>query len=94
MEALMDLYIPNAERLAQALNMPASNKTGADLMVDVIAKVRDIQQQVGCATDLSRWNVKAEDMVQIVTAVASDPVAMFYPIPLEKIQEITLKAIG
>jgi alcohol dehydrogenase class IV len=94
MEALMDLYIPNAERLAQALNMPASDKTGADLMVDVIARVRDIQQQVGCATDLSRWNVKAEDMEQIVTAVASDPVAMFYPIPLEKIQEITLKAIG
>jgi alcohol dehydrogenase class IV len=94
LEALMDLYIPNAERLAQALNMPARDKTGADLMVDVIAKVRDIQQQVGCATDLSRWNVKAEDMVQIVTAVASDPVAMFYPIPLDKIQEITLKAIG
>lgn len=94
MEALMDLYIPNAERLAQTLNMPASDKTGADLMVDVIARVRDIQQQVGCATDLSRWNVKAEDMEQIVTAVASDPVAMFYPIPPEKIQEITLKAIG
>ena len=84
----------NAERLAQALNMPASDKTGKDLMLDVIAKIRDLQQQIGCATDLSRWNVKAEDMEQIVIAVASDPVAMFYPIPLEKIQEITLKAIG
>lgn len=94
MEALIDEYVHNAERLAQALNMPASEKTGKDLMLDVIAKIRDLQQQIGCATDLSRWNVKAEDMEQIVIAVASDPVAMFYPIPLEKIQEITLKAIG
>ena len=94
MEALIDLYIPNAQRLAQALNMPSSDKSAADLMVDVIAKIRDIQRQVGCATDLSRWNVKAEDLEQIVMAVASDPVAMFYPIPLDKIQEITLKAIG
>ena len=32
--------------------------------------------------------------IPIVAAVASDPVAMFFPIPPEKIQEITLKAIG
>jgi alcohol dehydrogenase class IV len=74
--------------------MPTNGKTGKDLMLDVIAKIRDIQQQIGCATDLSRWNVKVEEMEQIVTAVASDPVAMFYPIPLDKIQEITVKAIG
>jgi alcohol dehydrogenase class IV len=93
-ESLMDMYIPNAERLAQALNMPPSGKTGAELMIDVVARIREFQQQVGCATDLSRWNVKADEMEQIVMAVASDPLAMFYPIPLDKIQEITLKAIG
>ncbi|NCF16637.1 MAG: iron-containing alcohol dehydrogenase [Haliea sp.] len=94
METLPELYIPHAERLAQALNMPASDKTGADLLEDVIAKVRDIQQRVNCATDLSRWNVTADNMEAIVTAVATDPVAVFFPIPPEKIQEITLKAIG
>lgn len=94
MEALIDMYVPNAERLAQALNMPASDKTGIELMREVIAKIRDLQQVIGCATNLSRWNVKVEDMEQIVTAVASDPVAMFFPIPLDKIQEITAKAIG
>jgi alcohol dehydrogenase class IV len=93
-EALKEIYIPNARRLAQALNMPPSDKDDADLMDDVIAKIRDIQRQIGCATDLSRWNVKADDMEQIMMAVAGDPVAMFYPIPPEKIQEITLKAIG
>ena len=93
-ESLMEMYIPNAERLARGLNMSDSGKSGADLVADVVAKIRDIQQQIGCATDLSRWKVKADDMEQIVTAVASDPLAMFFPIPPEKIQEIALKAIG
>jgi alcohol dehydrogenase class IV len=94
MEALPELYIPNAERLAQALNLPPSDKSGADLLEDVIARVRRLQAQTGCATDLSRWKVKADDMEQIMMAVASDPIAVFFPIPPEKIQEITLKAIG
>ncbi len=63
-------------------------------MVDVIAKLRELQQQIGCATNLARWNVNADDMEQIVTAVASDPAAISFPIPVEKIQEITVKAIG
>jgi hypothetical protein len=33
-------------------------------------------------------------MEEIVMAVATDPIAVFYPIPPEKIAEITLKAIG
>jgi alcohol dehydrogenase class IV len=93
-ESLLEMYIPNAERLARGLNMPDSGKSGADLVTEVVARIRDIQQQIGCATDLSRWNVKADDMEQIVTAVATDPLAMFFPIPPEKIQEIALKAIG
>ncbi len=94
MEALPELYIPHAERLATALNMPASDRTGADRVADVVAKLRDFQQQIGCATDLSRWKVTADRMEEIVMAVATDPLAMFFPIPPEKIQEITLKAIG
>jgi len=94
MECLPELYIPNAGRLAQALSMPAGDQSGAELLTDVIAKVRDIQQQVKCATNLSRWNVSAEDLERIVMAVASDPIGVFYPIPPAKIEEITLKAIG
>jgi alcohol dehydrogenase class IV len=94
MECLPELYIPSAERLAQALNMPASDRFGADRLADVIARVREIQRQIGCPTELSRWNVSAQDMEKIVTAVATDPIAVFFPIPPEKIQEITLKAIG
>jgi alcohol dehydrogenase class IV len=94
MEAMPELYIPNAERLATALNMPLSDRSGADLVTDVVAKLRDFQQQINCATDLSRWNVTADRMEEIVMAVATDPLGVFFPIPPEKIQEITLKAIG
>ena len=94
METLPELYIHQAERLAQALNMQPGDKTGEALLQDVIAKVREIQQAVGCATNLSRWEVTADRLEEIVMAVATDPIAAFYPIPPEKIAEITLKAIG
>ena len=74
--------------------MPLSDRSGADLVTDVVAKLRDFQQQLNCATDLSRWNVTADRMEEIVMAVATDPLGVFFPIPPEKIQEITLKAIG
>lgn len=94
MESLVDFYAPNAERLAQGLNMSANGKSGVELMRDVITKIRDIQQQIDCATDFKRWNVKADDMEKIVMAVASDPVAVLFPLAPEKIQEIALKVIG
>jgi alcohol dehydrogenase class IV len=94
MESLVDFYAPNAERLARGLNMPTNGKSGVDLMQDVIARIRDLQQQIGCATNFKRWNVSAQDMEQIVLAVATDPVAVLYPLPPEKIQEIALKVIG
>mgnify|MGYP001825256194 FL=1 len=93
-EALPELYIPNAERLAQALNMQPNGKAGAALVDDVIARIRALQQETGCATYLQRWDVSAERLEEIVMAVATDPIAVFFPIPPEKIAEITLKAIG
>ena len=74
--------------------MPPSDKTGAALLEDVIARIRELQQQIGCATNLERWNVSADRIEEIVMAVATDPIAVFFPIPPEKIAEITLKAIG
>jgi alcohol dehydrogenase class IV len=94
MESLIDFYAPNAERLAQGLNMPTNGKVGLELMRDVIAKLRDLQQQIDCATNFKRWNVTAQDMEQIIMAVSSDPVAVLYPLTPEKIQEIALKVIG
>ncbi len=94
MEVIPELYAPQAERLAQGLNMESNGKSGQERLDEVIAKIRDLQVQTGCATDFKRWNVKVEDMEQIVIAVASDPVAALYPMPPEVIQQIAIKAIG
>ena len=55
MESLSDFYSPNAERLAQGLNMPENGKSGAELLTEVIATIRELQAQIGCATDFKRW---------------------------------------
>jgi alcohol dehydrogenase class IV len=94
MEALPEFYAPNAERLAKGLNIETNGKVGEALVADVVAKLRDLQKDIGCATDFSRWNVKAEDLPQIIQAIASDPAALFYMIPQDRIEQIAMKAIG
>jgi alcohol dehydrogenase class IV len=94
MESLVDFYAPNAERLARALNMPDTGSSGVDRVHEVIARIRALQQEIGCATDFKRWQVTAQDMEQIIMAVSTDPVAIMYPLTPEKIQEIALKVIG
>lgn len=94
MEVLPEFYAPNAERLANAMNMSPTGNSGEALVLDVVAKLREFQQQIGCATDFSRWGAKAEDLANIIEAIASDPAAMFYPIPVDRIEQIALKAIG
>ncbi|BFM17335.1 L-threonine dehydrogenase [Maricurvus nonylphenolicus] len=94
MEVLPEFYAPNAERLAQALNMQPTGNSGEALVLDVVAKLRQLQHQIDCATDFSRWGAKAEDLAKIIEAIASDPAAMFYPIPVDRIEQIALKAVG
>ena len=94
MESLVDFYAPNAERLAQGLNMPSSGRVGVERMHEVIAKIRSLQQQIGCAVDFKHWGVSANDMERIILAVSSDPVAVLFPLTAEKIQEISLKVIA
>lgn len=93
-ESLQDFYAPNAVRLARALNMQTDGSSGIALLQQVIARLRELQRDIGCATDFKRWKVSASNMEQIVMAVASDPVAVLFPLPPAKIQEIALKVIG
>lgn len=94
MECIPELYIHQAERLAKALNMPVSTSTGEARLAEVIARIRELQQQIGCATDFSRWGVKESDMERILAAVASDPMGVFFPIPADRVIAITRKAMG
>ncbi|MEH6824566.1 MAG: iron-containing alcohol dehydrogenase [Motiliproteus sp.] len=95
MEVLREFYLPSAQRLAAALNMQVSDEEDNGLVLDrVIARVRGIQQEVGCLTDFGRYNIAATDIERIIMAVASDPVAMFFPMTPQQIQQIAVKAIG
>jgi len=83
-----------AQRLAKALNMPAAEKSGEALLADIIARLRDFQQQIGCLQDFSRWQIRLADMEKIQRAVAGDPMGVFFPIPPDKVERIARKAIG
>ncbi|NIB40071.1 iron-containing alcohol dehydrogenase [Pseudomaricurvus alkylphenolicus] len=93
MEALPEFYAANASRLAQALNLD-SNASGESLLADVVEHLRQFQQRIGCATDFKRWHVSVEDLERQIVAIASDPAALFYPIPVDRIQRIATKAVG
>ena len=92
-EALPEFYLPNAKRLAKALNMEAEG-TDQEVLTAVVNKLKDFQQQIGCATNFTKWGAKAEDMEQIIMAISTDPAALFYPIPLDRIQKIAEAMIG
>lgn len=94
MESLPEFYVPQAERLALALGVDAQGKTGEALLNVVIKNIISLQQKIGCAADFASFDIPLEEVESLVVAVASDPTAIFYPIPIDKIQQIVLRAIG
>jgi len=94
MEVLPEFYHASAERLAQAFNLDTGGKAGAALLPDVIARLRDFQQEIGAVTNFSKWGVKPEQLGEIIMAILSDPAAHFYKIPMDRIEKIALKVIG
>jgi len=94
MEELSDFYRPHAERLAEAILLDAKGRSGQELLDAVIAELRDFQRRIGCETNFSKWNIPADKYEMVMIAIASDPAALFYPIPPESIQRIVCMAVG
>ncbi|GAA5317829.1 MAG: hypothetical protein AseanaTS_30360 [Candidatus Pelagadaptatus aseana] len=92
-ELLPEFYLPNAERLAKALNLQPQG-TPEETLEKVVHRLRYLQQQIGCHTNFSKWGVKAEDMEKILVAISSDPTYMFYPIPQDRMIKIAEAMIG
>jgi alcohol dehydrogenase class IV len=93
MEALPEYYLPNARRLAKALNLEVKGRENEALLVDVIARIRHLQEQIGCSTTFASYDIASDDLPQIITAVATDPAGVFYPIPQAGIEQIVQRAI-
>lgn len=81
MEFLPEFYLPNASRLAQALNIETNHWSDRELLDQVIAKIRALQADIGSETDFSSWGVTKADTTKIAEAIATDPAGLFYAIP-------------
>lgn len=94
LETLAEFYLPNAERLASALQLETRGKSNQQLLDEVVARIRLLQEQTGGDCDFSRYSISSSDIERIVIAVATDPAGVFYPIPPQKIAEIATKTLG
>jgi alcohol dehydrogenase class IV len=94
MEVLSEFYLPNAARLARALNLETRAKDNASLLDEVIANLRRLQEKTGCMTTFAQYEISGEELPKIVMAVATDPAGMFYPIPPARIEQIVQQAMG
>jgi len=93
LETLTEFYLPHAASLAFALNLDTRGRTPEQLLEAVIQRIRAMQDECGFDGTLNRFNVSSADMEKIVMAIATDPLAMFYPIPADKIAAIVEKVI-
>ncbi|MFT6248590.1 MAG: alcohol dehydrogenase class IV [Cognaticolwellia sp.] len=93
LETLAEFYLPNAERLASALQLENRGKSNQQLLEEVIARIRLLQEQIGGDCDFSRYSISSIDIERIVVAIATDPAGVFYPIPPQKIAEIVVKTL-
>ena len=87
-ELVQDLYLPKIEELAKALNLDTRGKTPQTLLMDVVAKIRALQAEVGLPNDFASYEIPADSMETIIAAVQSDPAALNFPLPAPLIEAI------
>lgn len=94
MAELPEYYVPQAERLAAALGVDGKGKVGEELLAEVIDQIATLRDEIGCKHDFSDYEIAPEQVEPIMAAIATDPAAIFYPIPVDAIQRIVVRAIG
>lgn len=72
-------YLPRIRKFAQGLGMPIGNKTDAELLADVIAKVEDLQAKAGIPTAFD-LEISPAQFDHLVTEVKTDPAGLQYPL--------------
>ncbi|MDF1693160.1 MAG: iron-containing alcohol dehydrogenase [Zhongshania sp.] len=88
LQVLRDFYLPNAKRLAQALNVAITSDNNEVVMDAVMEKMSALQEATGVPVDFKKYNIPAEDYEKIAFAIATDPFAVFFPIPQDRISQI------
>ncbi|MDQ0218834.1 iron-containing alcohol dehydrogenase [Peribacillus cavernae] len=93
MEYIPDLYLPKVKELAQALGIKADHEDPAALLEKAIEKIRLLQVKTGLPADFSQYNISAENLQKAISAVASDPAAVNFPLPKELIEAIGQRVV-
>ena len=92
MEVLRDFYLPTADRLARSLGIATEGRSADQLLDLVIARLRALQVEIGMPRTFPE--VKREQLPQIVQAISSDPVSMFFRMSPAQIEQIVIKVAG
>lgn len=85
-DVLRDYYRPTAGRLARAFDIPTQGQSADQLLDQVVARLRALQEAIGMPSTFPE--VKREQMEQIVRGISTDPVAMFYRMSPQQIAQI------
>ncbi len=94
MESLPQLYLPKIADLAEALRLDAKAKAPEQVLGEVVQKIRALQQQVGLPSTFAEFNITADDLIKTIDAVANDPTAVFFRLPVELITAVGEKVAG
>ena len=92
LEEMAEFYLPVAERLRDVF---ATRATDAKAVVmEAAARIRGLMEVMEHPQDFSRHNIPESALPDIVSAVAHDPLAAFYPLEAARIETISRKVCG
>ena len=92
LEEMPEFYLPVADRLKDTFGVHASDPQA--IVLETAAVIRGLMAEMGHPQDFSRHNIPESALPDIVTAVAHDPVASFYPLGPDVIERICRKVCG
>ena len=90
-EVLPEYYLPNAHRLATALNVSSAGMSDEAALDAVKGALRQLQADTGATSDFKRWGVDMSHAEKVVHAILTDAAALFFPIPVDRAIEIVRK---
>jgi alcohol dehydrogenase class IV len=92
MEELIEFYLPYSVQLGKAFGVAVGEPEAT--VRAVIALIKKLQKDTGMPENFAEFKIPATDMERIIMAIASDPLAIMYQIPPQKIAAIVTRVMG
>jgi len=92
LEEMPEFYLPVADRLKDTFAVQATDPKA--IVLESAAVIRCLMAEMGHPQDFSRHDIPESALPDIVTAVAHDPLAAFYPLSADVIERICRKVCG